>query len=204
MIAEAVCLDFINTIGDFGSDEASEPLEAYATLVEWGRREGLFSAEEAARLAQDAGRRPEEVKAALARTLTLRDALHALFTTLLEGHIPAVEHLETLNVEIACAHEHMELTYAPDDGFIWRWTPATGALDQALWPVARSAEELLLSPTLAAVRQCASETCGWLFIDTTKNRSRRWCDMGGCGNRAKARRHRARQRKVQGDSAVSP
>ena len=66
--------------------------------------------------------------------------------------------------------------------------------DRMLWPVTRSAAELLVSGELSRVRTCANDTCGWLFMDTSKNRSRRWCDMNDCGNRAKARRHYARKR----------
>jgi predicted RNA-binding Zn ribbon-like protein len=70
-----------------------------------------------------------------------------------------------------------------------------GLLDDALWAVARSAADLLISETtLAHLRECAAETCGWLFLDRSKNGSRRWCDMKVCGNRAKVRRFRRRAR----------
>jgi predicted RNA-binding Zn ribbon-like protein len=67
-------------------------------------------------------------------------------------------------------------------------------LELPLWILARSAADLLTSEQHAYVRQCASEECTWLFIDRSKNHSRRWCDMGDCGNREKARRLRARKR----------
>jgi predicted RNA-binding Zn ribbon-like protein len=51
------------------------------------------------------------------------------------------------------------------------------------WLLARSAAELLTSEQLSRVRVCASETCGWLFIDTSKNRTRRWCSMSDCDDR---------------------
>ena len=64
-----------------------------------------------------------------------------------------------------------------------------------LWPVVQSAVDLMTSPELDRVGQCADDRgCGWLFVDTTKNRSRRWCDMRDCGNRAKARRHYAKKK----------
>jgi predicted RNA-binding Zn ribbon-like protein len=64
-----------------------------------------------------------------------------------------------------------------------------------LWPVARSAAELLSSESVDRVRECASSTCTWLFIDDSRNRRRRWCDMASCGNRAKARRYYERHRR---------
>jgi predicted RNA-binding Zn ribbon-like protein len=67
-------------------------------------------------------------------------------------------------------------------------------MDQMLWPVARSAAELLTSERAGRVRECASETCSWLFLDGSRNGRRKWCDMASCGNRAKARRYYARHR----------
>ena len=63
-----------------------------------------------------------------------------------------------------------------------------------LWPVAHSAAELLISDDLDRVKQCADDRgCGWLFVDTSRNRSRRWCSMESCGNRAKVQRHRHKE-----------
>jgi predicted RNA-binding Zn ribbon-like protein len=68
------------------------------------------------------------------------------------------------------------------------------ALDRMLWPLAHSAAELLASSERARVRLCEGEDCGWLFLDTSRNGARHWCDMKDCGNRAKVRRFRERQR----------
>jgi predicted RNA-binding Zn ribbon-like protein len=68
-------------------------------------------------------------------------------------------------------------------------------LDRVLWPAVVSAAELLTSDDLGRVRECASERCAWLFLDRSKNQSRRWCDMTVCGNRSKARRHYSRLRR---------
>ena len=83
---------------------------------------------------------------------------------------------------------------AVEGGYTWVWDEGGRALDSMLWPVARSAADLLTSGELQAVRQCAGRACGWLFLDTSRNRTRRWCDMSVCGNRAKARRHHERLR----------
>ena len=72
--------------------------------------------------------------------------------------------------------------------FAWDWTPEN-ALDRVLWPVVRDAAELLSGEDLDRVGRCADANCGWLFLDTSRNHSRRWCSMKDCGNRAKARRH---------------
>jgi predicted RNA-binding Zn ribbon-like protein len=85
--------------------------------------------------------------------------------------------------------------------FDWLWADVDEHLTSILWPVARAATTLLTSPDLARVRECAGDPCGWLFLDVSKNGSRRWCDMADCGNRAKARRYRARQKGTAGGVA---
>ncbi len=80
------------------------------------------------------------------------------------------------------------------DGLGWDWAADDRALDGVIWSVAHSAAELLTSERLDRVRECAESRCGWLFLDASRNRSRQWCDMKVCGNRAKARRHHARKK----------
>lgn len=99
-----------------------------------------------------------------------------------------------LNRELRRASADARLV-ASADGVEWRWEGNAEALDQMLVPIARSAAELLTSPEVDRVRECSSDTCGWLFLDVSKNRSRRWCDMKTCGNLQKVRRHRNKQRR---------
>jgi predicted RNA-binding Zn ribbon-like protein len=80
---------------------------------------------------------------------------------------------------------------ASDRGYVLDWT-AGGEPDRMLWPVARSAVDLMTSADLARVRECDGHDCGWLFLDTSKAGRRRWCSMAICGNRAKSERYRQR------------
>jgi predicted RNA-binding Zn ribbon-like protein len=73
----------------------------------------------------------------------------------------------------------------------WRDADRTD-LDRVLWEAAASAADLLTSPDLARVKTCPGAGCAWLFLDRSRNGTRRWCDMSVCGNRAKARRHYSR------------
>ena len=66
-------------------------------------------------------------------------------------------------------------------------------MDLFLDPIIKSAADLLVSPELKRVKQCADDACGWLFMDKSRNNSRRWCSMKDCGNRAKAHRHYLRK-----------
>jgi predicted RNA-binding Zn ribbon-like protein len=75
----------------------------------------------------------------------------------------------------------------------WTWAAADDALEAPLWPILRSAAEILTSEDRQQVRECAGTACTWLFLDRSRNRSRRWCSMESCGNREKARRHYRRK-----------
>ncbi len=86
---------------------------------------------------------------------------------------------------------------SPDgEKFGWKWVGIDHQLDSLLWPVAKTATELLVSDNLTRVKRC--DGCSWLFLDTTRDARRRWCDMKLCGNRAKARRHYDRKRSPEG------
>jgi len=87
-----------------------------------------------------------------------------------------------------------------DERFVWEWDVDEEALDSLVGPIALSAAGLLTSLAYKRVGQCEDDRgCGWLFLDTSKNHSRRWCDMNDCGNRAKQRRHYARTRNLRGE-----
>jgi predicted RNA-binding Zn ribbon-like protein len=170
-----------------------EYLTSYADLVAWSQHAGILSDEQARDLLSQAERHPELAVAALARAITVREALHHLFVAVATGKVITEDDVAVLNAALADALAHLRL-HAEGQGFAWTWEIAGAALDHMLWPILRSAAELLTSQRLGRVRECAGDPCGWLFLDTSKNGSRRWCDMAGCGNRAKARRHYTRQR----------
>jgi predicted RNA-binding Zn ribbon-like protein len=76
----------------------------------------------------------------------------------------------------------------------WQWgSDQTKTAEFPVWLIAHSALQLLLSDALARVRACGADSCRWLFLDTSKNHTRRWCNMKVCGNRAKARRFQERR-----------
>ena len=101
--------------------------------------------------------------------------------------------MDLLNSALAEALRHHRLVKTAE-GFAWGWSEDADALGQIPWAAVRSAADLLTAPELRRVRRCAGANCDWLFMDMSRNRTRRWCDMKGCGNRAKARRYYERHR----------
>jgi len=205
LVGGRLCLDFLNTVDGrksnsprseshlVNSQVLRDKLGEYSDLVEWSRHAGIVTTTEAERLIQASKRNAREAKHVLDRAIALREALYRIFkSTLISRRPPAVD-LETLNDELRRARTHERLAHGAH-GFTWEWVDSEVVLDQMLWSIAQSAAVLLTSGDLSRLRECCGEDCGWLFEDTSRNRSRQWCDMQDCGNVAKVRRYRTRLR----------
>jgi predicted RNA-binding Zn ribbon-like protein len=192
LVGGRLCLDFCNTHGS-RSGTPEERFSGYAEVVGWAWRASILNSEEAARLSRLATRNPTEALAVWERVLRLRSALQALYTAIAGGKRVRPAWLEALNQELASAMARSQVV-PTDSGFTWVWAQGGKALDSMLWPVSRSAADLLTEGPLSTIRVCEGRGCGWLFLDTSRNRTRRWCDMKICGNRAKARRHHERMK----------
>jgi predicted RNA-binding Zn ribbon-like protein len=190
----ALGLDFANTWSDRGRPE-TDGLHRYADLLAFGRQTGTATEDEAARLAARAEREPLAATAAFARALDLRESLYRLFSAAADSLPPAAGDVALVNAALPEALARLRLT-PRGGGFSWAWE-APGSpeppLDAPLWPILRSTAELLTADELQRVRECAAGSCTWLFLDRSRNRSRRWCSMETCGNRAKAHRHYQRR-----------
>jgi predicted RNA-binding Zn ribbon-like protein len=192
-----VCLDFVNTVGWRLTDHPSEYLRSYEDLLDWGRHAGLLALEETEGHFRQATVDPEGARETLSRALALREAIHRTISAAIAGEFQDESDLSALNHELSTALSYLRVTPA-GGAYSWRWERSGddgGArLDSPLWPVAQSAAELLTSEKLGRVKLCAGEGCGWVFVDESRNTSRRWCDSRDCGNRERVRRHLARKR----------
>ena len=189
-VGGALSLDFLNTVGGIRSGPHQDKLETYRDLLDWAVLGHGLTQAEADRLAGRAARDPALAAKELAEAKAFREALHAVFEAHMHGHAAPKDAVARVNAEIGRALSHAQLAREGEQ-YVWGWD-AADALDAPLWAVARDAGELLTKGPLARLTECASDTCGWFFLDTTKNRSRRWCDMKGCGNRDKVRRYRSK------------
>ncbi len=191
LIAGNVCLDFVNTLDD-RHIKPKELLERYGDLARFGEDSGLLEPSQVDRLVKRSSAAPERAQEALHRGRELREVIHDVFWALINQRPVPAEALAKLNAEVQIAAEHLRL--APANGrFEWRFNDL-GDFDSLLWPIARSAADLLASDQLPLVRACSSKDCEWFFLDTSKNHHRRWCDMKRCGNRAKVRRFYAKKK----------
>src|SRR5687768_2896717 len=192
-VGGSVALDFANTLGGMHTAPTHEHLIEYSDLVEFCRSAGTVSVSQARRLIEEANRQPSKAAAVLRRAISLREAIWRVFDAFAKNGRAEPTDLATIHEEELAALRHARFQQSASD-VDYAWTDDL-LLDRPLWAIAHSAAELRRSKEdLARVRECGSETCEWLFIDRSRNHTRRWCDMNDCGNAAKVRRFRQRQR----------
>jgi predicted RNA-binding Zn ribbon-like protein len=169
-----VGLDFVNTASGRDSGVLREKLRVYDDLVTWAERVELTTPARGRRLRASARTSADEARAVLERAHALREAMYRILGT---------DDPDAGDLRLVAGRE----------AYVFAW-PESDRLEQLIWPVALSAAELLTSEDRPRVKECAADDCNWLFLDMSRNRSRRWCDMKVCGNRAKARRFSERHK----------
>ena len=195
LLAGSPSLDFANTVCARGDAIPRDMLGTYADLLAWCRRAGTLPSAEMDQFLRRATRFPAIAARRLAEAKRLREAVHAAFSAHAAGDDIPLQAFDCIRRHVRRAASRRTLAPAPDGGVGWAWESVIGHLDRPHWPLALDAACLLTDPErLHRIRVCAGPHCGWLFHDTTKNGSRRWCSAQDCGNRAKVRAYRQRQR----------
>ncbi len=188
-------LEFTNTVNNHASAYPGETLFEYEHLLSWAKRVGLLHGGQVQMLKQKATNQPDEAAVVFTKSLELREVIYRIFVAQTKGKTPADADLALLNSILARLTSGAQVVHRFGE-FEWQWNFDENALEALLLMIALSAVDLMTSENYKRVGQCADEQgCGWLFVDTSKNHSRRWCDINDCGNRAKQRRYQQRARK---------
>jgi predicted RNA-binding Zn ribbon-like protein len=198
LVGGQLCLDFTNT---YNQTEmlSREYLHTYTDLLAWGQHAGFLSSDEAQRLRNKAADNPSAATAVFDWAIALRATIYRIFAAVAQGHGPIRADITDLNIKLAELSARLQVV-GSGEKFEWQWLQDAETLDGVLWPIAWSAVDLLTSADLLRVRQCAhSEACDWLFVDTSKNGSRRWCSMNLCGSQEKSRQYYRRKRANKGN-----
>ncbi len=190
MVGGVLCLDFVNTTGARACSAPRERLLSYAALLVWARRTESLTSVEAAELARKARQNQRRAASTLTYILRLREAIYRLFRAKLEHRSPETADVQVLNRAIRRSLRRRHLEWNREQAR-WAWTPPSLELDCMIGPIVDSAVELMMSQRSEAMGQC--EECDWLFLDSSKNLSRRWCKKT-CGDRVKARRYYRRKK----------
>lgn len=182
-----LALDLVNTVEDRAGLQ-QDLLRSHVDLAKWGEHAGLLSTVQAVRLAGQAVQSPNKATAYLKRVVALREAVYRIFLAIAQGESPDEGDLRLLKAQYLEGLKKAQLS-STVHGFHWEWDPNT--LETIGWRIAKAGMDLLSSEELERIRECPN--CGWLFVDESKNSSRRWCSMEGCGSQVKARRQYARK-----------
>lgn len=188
LVGGVLCLDFANTVNSRLSPE-HDYLTQHSDLVGWATKLGILSPAQSNQLQKRASQNAKEAESALLAARTLRELLYRLFSSAAKGSEPDKKDLEIFVVFFGESISRGQFT-KKETHYTTTWN-VDQAFDALLWPIIHSAGELLLSERLSQVKECPG--CGWLFLDTSKNQSRRWCSMNTCGARDKMRRYHKRQ-----------
>jgi predicted RNA-binding Zn ribbon-like protein len=193
-------LDFVNSLDNrYRDDGPNEMLSGYGDLVRFLAESHLLDPQRARSLTKAVP--PEAGSRALECARELREAAAAILYSAVAGDPPPAADLRLLERYFQEASRHRELSWekTPADGpaaragLVWRWGRHENDPNLPVWILADCLSDVLLSDQMTQVRTCAVDTCRWLFLDTSKNHSRRWCNMKVCGNRMKARRFQAKR-----------
>ena len=197
-MAGCLSLNFINTVRSRDKAGFVRGLLDYGDLIAWGQTAGALDKATGTHLLSESDARPKDAQRTFQTTIDLREALYCIFRDLARKLSPNNRDLKVLNDILKRANAR-SIVVPDGETFRWKWDATDIPLERVLWAVARAAGDLITSAQLQWIKECEAG-CGWLFLDTSKNHSRRWCVMSICGNRAKARRHH-RRTKGTGQSA---
>jgi predicted RNA-binding Zn ribbon-like protein len=197
-------LDFVNSLDNrFRNDGPNEMLVSYADLLRFLQESALLEPQRVRSLKRDVTSGTGERVLESARVL--REAAASVLYANLAATAPPPADLRALEKYFLDASRHRELQWEAADraggedssrvttGLTWAWGRFETDPELPVWILSQSLSAILLSEQMARVRTCAVDTCRWLFLDTSKNHTRRWCNMKVCGNRVKARRFQARR-----------
>jgi predicted RNA-binding Zn ribbon-like protein len=175
-ISGNLALDFANTISWRNTSREVDHLASFNDVVAWSKEVGLIG--------DNIVLSPPEQKTLYEQVLALRRAIRAVGSAIANDLDPSRPDLDVIRDIAALALRQASLSGTP-------YTLRFEGIYRVTGAIAWSALDLLRGDELSRLKQCPPDDCHWLFIDRTKNASRRWCDMGTCGNRAKKMAHRA-------------
>ena len=186
-IGGALCLDLSNTVDWRGNAAEIDRLACYADFVAWAQCFEIMRPGKITEFLHEARSRPEDAGHALLRIRAFREALYRIGSSLASAAPSAPDDaVDVVNDVLPQLLQYTRLRPGSPDTIAHE--PSPHSLISPLAAVGWSLIDLVRGPDRARVRECANPACHWLYVDRSRNQSRRWCAMWNCGNRAKGRR----------------
>jgi predicted RNA-binding Zn ribbon-like protein len=184
-------LDFVNTVHDRHEVPLRNLLKNYLDLVTWIHSADAINDSQKESLLKKGQENQSKANQVYKDALQLREALYDLIVNLINREDVSPVNMQMINQWLSRAFSNLELARL-NSHFVLDWNDENFELESVIWPIIRSFSDLITSEDRKRIKQCGN--CGYLFVDNSKNRSRRWCSMEICGNRVKARRHAKKTR----------
>jgi len=184
-------LDFVNTVHDRHEAPLRDLLQNYLDLVTWVYFADAINNSQKERLLQIGLERLQEANQIYDDSLNLRELLYDFIINMMNQVEVSPGNMQSINQWISKIFSNMKLAQL-GNFFILDWKEENFGLESVLWPIIRAFTDLVTSEDTNHIKECSN--CGYLFVDSSKNKSRRWCSMEICGNREKARRHAKKTR----------
>jgi predicted RNA-binding Zn ribbon-like protein len=196
LVASHVALDYANTLDyRYDPDRLVDLLPSYERFLAFCRQSGVVPASQTRTLLANTSE--SDARRALKQVIEFREAFYHLILSAVSGRSPEESHLETFNEFLADVRVPDRVAWHKR-GFVRGYRDVAPTSGGPLRLIVDAAAALLTSSDLHHIHECGEKSCRWLFLDRSRNHSRRWCDMGICGNRSKAQRFYARTRKGVG------
>jgi predicted RNA-binding Zn ribbon-like protein len=184
-------LNFANTVHDRRAEPLEDYLHNYLDLIAWANHADAIDRSQKKILLQKSRENQGEANQIYQDGIQLREAIYESVVSLIDQKPLPRMHLKLINQWLSKALSTLQLN--PLDGdYVLDWEADNVELKFVLFPIIRSFADLITSDDRERIKQCSN--CGWVFVDNSRNKSRRWCSMEVCGNRVKARRHASKLR----------
>jgi predicted RNA-binding Zn ribbon-like protein len=187
-----LCLDFANTVDKRLSSNPEDKLSGYEELVAFGKQTGVFSLSESRKLWREGRQDKREASNLFQQAVDLREMIFRILSAVAVGR--EVSEADTVALNDALQKLNVGSLVVPGPGQVtWRWVEKSSGVARLLGRIVRSAVGVLTSDDIERVKRCAAEKCGWLFMDRSRSRNRRWCEMRTCGSQHKAKAYYKRK-----------
>ena len=181
-----VVFDFINTVDARIPTSTFDYLQDYNDLLAWSEKVKLLDRKRLEVIGTCLKSNQQRGERAFRKAIKVRELLYALFSAIAKGRSPNEDVVESFNVWLAQAFSKIKITIKSGGSKVY-FTDTEISLDEPLWKILTSAYQVLMESNPERIRECPR--CGWLFLDTSKNGKRKWCNMQVCGSHDKALRY---------------
>lgn len=186
-----ICFDFVNTIHSRVDKETYDYIDTYNSLIEWMERLQLLPTDKLENLKRLVRKDEDAAQVALEQIKEKREMLYNFFSSVIHKKSPAGELIKSFNKSLSDALSLLTFGYKKNE-LVLEWSDAEVNFYDPLKIIFKDAFDIITTIPQNRLKECKS--CGWLFIDKSKNISRTWCNMQTCGSIEKAKRYYYRKK----------